>query len=200
MFSSWLHEMRRYRALIVPAALLGCTDSTTPDRPSIVQESARFQISDGANGGARGFYFLPPIAEEKPRHKTLDGALLSKLEVRICALPACASDIAVFSNSTSPKISIAPDRTYSVKWATKGSSLSPATNYRIRVLANTLSSGSVLLGFADVDVVANRKELNGVTSDYVGLVKDASLDIKFQVETGFMPPWLSVCRLEYARR
>jgi alpha-tubulin suppressor-like RCC1 family protein len=70
---------------------------------------------------------------------------------------------------------------YGVQWKTRALSLSTTVDYRIHVLV-----GSVLLGFADVDVVANSKELKTVRTDFVGLVKDASLQINFRIEAGIV--------------
>ena len=115
-------------------------DTTAPDG---VQESddeaVRYLIVDAATvGGKAGFYFLPPIVPKASYSGTLDAALLPKLEVRVCALPACASSIVVLTRSTSPAITLSGTTGYQVNWQTKANALNPNTNYRLSVYANTM--------------------------------------------------------------
>ena len=171
--------------MLLVAALLACADATSADRIAAGDDpSVRYLISDAATGGKAGFYFLKPLVSNPKFSGTLDAALLSQLEVRVCALPACSASIAVFSSSSSPALSLVSGTGYQLTWHTKANALDPSINYRVSVYAHTNASGAVRLGFADIDVVPNDKALKAVATDMIGLVKDAPLNVKFRVETG----------------
>ena len=176
----------RRRIFVLVAALIACVDTTAPDGATDSEDTGiRFLVMDAASaGGKPGFYFLPPIVSKASFSGTLDATLLSKLEIRVCALPACSTSLAVFSRTTSPAVTLISGKGYQLNWQTKANSLSPNTNYRLGVYANTDSSGAVLLGVADIDVVENSKALKSVPAGMIGLVKDALLNVKFRVETG----------------
>jgi alpha-tubulin suppressor-like RCC1 family protein len=148
------------------------------------EELPSFQISDGADGGANPhFFFLPPLQPAPAFSGTFDPALSPT--IRICALSGsdCSGpDISTFSLTSSPAIVVdTAGENYKVNWATNGLDLSTSVNYRIQVFV-----GDVLLGFADVDVVANNQELKNVPPEFVGLVKDKHLQIKFRIEEGIV--------------
>lgn len=177
-------------ALLAAAALVACTepntpDATTPDAKATKTVTAgpiHYEISDGKSGGPAGFYFLPPIASSpKPFVGPLDASVLLTLQVKICALPACSNDIAVFTSTTNPAVVFNKKDGYSVNWDTKKNSLSTDTNYRLRVYAN-----GALLGYADIDVFKDAKEEKLIGPDFVALKKDAKLNVKFRVETEFV--------------
>ncbi|HYO45308.1 MAG TPA: Ig-like domain-containing protein [Gemmatimonadota bacterium] len=84
--------------------------------------------------------------------------------------------------TSTPPIVIDPvGENYQVKWDTGGLGLLTSVDYRIQVFVD-----SVLLGFADVDVVLDNKGLKGVPTGFVGLVRNKSLQIKFRIETGIV--------------
>jgi hypothetical protein len=148
------------------------------------EESPSFLISDGAHAGANPhFFFLPPTLPSPSFSGTFDSSL-SPI-VRICALsgPACSSpDISKFGLTSTPAIMLdTAGESYQVNWQTKGLNLSTSVNYRIQVFV-----GDVLLGFADVDVVANSKELKNVPTGFVGLVRNSPQLIKFRIEEGIV--------------
>jgi hypothetical protein len=179
-----MRSLRRCSLLALLPLLSQCTDA--PTEPDL--ESPVLQIVSVAGSPSGHFYFLPPIAAGTGFSGTFDTGLLSQLQIRVCALssgatPACVGgDIVSFSSSTSPAILLdAVGENYSVNWSTKKGGLSTSINYRIRVFA-----GSLLLGFADLDVVTNKKQLASVPAEFVGLVKNGSLLIKFRVESGIV--------------
>jgi hypothetical protein len=72
-----------------------------------------------------------------------------------------------------------------VLWNTKESNLDVTQYYRIRVLVN---GSSVPFGVADVDPIANMKELrNARTGEVIPLNDDSTLPIKFRIEKGGGP-------------
>jgi hypothetical protein len=142
-------------------------------------------ISDAAHAGAvPGFYFLPPMVPQPSYSGTFDAGLTPRVE--ICALSAgtCGTTIATFgfgTGSSDVRLSAA-DQSYQVNWHTKDYNLSVATMYRISVY-----QGTFLLGFADVDVVGSGKDLKNVdTQQFIALLDDRTLPIKFRVETGIV--------------
>ncbi len=69
---------------------------------------------------------------------------------------------------------------YVVRWYTHRYHLDPAVTYRI-----TVAVGALPLGYADVDVVRNRRAAAAVdTSRFVPLLLDRTLPIKFRIEVG----------------
>ncbi len=158
------------------------------------------QILDGAREGNPHFFFLPPLVPQPSFSGTSD-ANASPLVV-ICewdaANDACTRVMAQFARANrEPDEGEEDDDViegirynkrkgrFHFKWDTEECSfgpcqLDPAKTYRIRVLV-----GSTELGHADVDVVANKKELKNVeTDEFIGLVEGKKLPIKFRIETG----------------
>ncbi len=142
-------------------------------------------ISDAAHAGAvPGFYFLPPMVPQPSYSGTFDAGLTPRVE--ICALSgaSCGATIATFAfgtGSSNVRVSAA-DQQYQVNWHTKDYNLNVATMYRISVY-----QGTFLLGFADVDVVGSGKDLKNVdTQQFIALLDDRTLPIKFRIETGIV--------------
>jgi Tol biopolymer transport system component len=141
-----------------------------------------FTILDGANGGTSGFYILSPLVAEPVVTGTFDPALAP--QVRICELAAsgCTATVASFGAGTSPAVMVDPkEKSYSVLWKTKDANLDPDVTYRVEVRV-----GAVLLGFADIDVVAKPGELKQVAPGFVGLAAGHPLPIRFRIETGII--------------
>ncbi|HEX2094330.1 MAG TPA: Ig-like domain-containing protein, partial [Longimicrobiaceae bacterium] len=155
--------------------LLGPSESPAPD------------ISDAAHAGAvPGFYFLPPMVSAPSFSGSFDPALSPRVE--ICALSgsACGATIATYTTTSGAGSEVVrvstTDQHYAVNWHTNLFNLDPTKTYRISVYA-----GTMLLGFADVDVVNSGRELKNVdTQQYIPLVDDRTLPIKFRIETGIV--------------
>ncbi len=165
----------------------GCRDSVVSVDPrSIAAVTA--QITDAAhNGGPAHFYFLPPIVAAPSGTATFDASVAPFTAVEICewtgstcVLPLLAR-FTTTSGPGSETIRVDIDSgDYVVNWHTGDFSLSTEQTYRIRVLV-----AGAELGHADVDVVASGKDLRNVeTGEYVGLVDDRTLPIKFRIEPG----------------
>lgn len=167
-------------ALIVLGLLLlaGCDGAELPLMPL----TPAALVSDGAHGGTGGFYFLSPLMSDPVTSGSFDPALSPA--VRICALAGtdCGVTIASFDANTSPAVTVdTKEESYSVLWKTKDLNLDPSVTYRMEVRV-----ASVLLGFADIDVVLSAGELKQVASGYVGLVAGRPLAIRFRIETGII--------------
>jgi hypothetical protein len=139
-----------------------------------------FAIMDAAHDAAASphFYFLPPLVPPPSTNGSFDGALSPTAEV--CATPACVSTLAVFTTGTGPDhLTVdALGESYGVVWQTKDVALTPGSTLRLRVLV-----GSLLLGYADISVVATSKELKDIPAGYLGLALGKPLVIKFRIET-----------------
>jgi hypothetical protein len=142
-------------------------------------------ISDAAHAGAvPGFYFLPPMVPQPSYSGTFDAGLTPRVEICELSGTSCGANIATFAfgtGSSNVRLSAA-DQSYQVNWHTKDYNLNVATMYRISVY-----QGTFLLGFADVDVVGSGKDLKNVdTQQFIALLDDRTLPIKFRVETGIV--------------
>src|SRR5689334_10357460 len=107
MMSSLLRAAWRSRAVVILASIGACTNASAPDATSANAATLRYLMSDATTGGNGSFYFVPPTSDRVKYPGTSDNRLLAQLVVKICALPACAVDIATFSSSTSPAIKLA---------------------------------------------------------------------------------------------
>ena len=194
-------------ALSALAALaLHCTGDSGdgPAAARAVSSGRQLQISDALHsGGTRGFYWLPPVV---PR-AAYRGDFLPDLDprVRIDELRpdgTVARTLATFTRSTGPggervRVHLErgghdpddhdrdddPSGYYYVRWSTHCAALSPAATYRIRALVPQAGGGLRELGFADVDVVRNAREVRAVDrDDFVPLVAGQTLRIKFRID------------------
>ena len=179
----------RTRLLLLATALFtaGCQDAATA--PSAAHGAAPAAvISDAANDGTAGFYFLPPMVRMPAYGGTFDATLAPTVTVLDCgADPDCASPAAtphaLFAGATAPVLD-ALGENYSVKWNTGATEAVPDNYYRVVIAANGID-----LGFADVQMVDNGKELRNVdTDEYVGLTDGRTLPVKFRIETGAAEP------------
>lgn len=187
--------MKRPTRLLPAAALvvaLACLDdaSRRPAGPNAM-------IFDAAHNGTEGFYFLPPLVPQ-PNITHSFNAFLQPL-VRICPLVAvngvdqvqCPTAPIQFTRTTgtgSEVIRVSTvDRHYIVNWHTDfPPGVQPGERYRIEVFAD--AEGTVLLGFADIEIAATGKEAKNITNDIdgetIGLVDGKTLVIKFFVGIG----------------
>jgi hypothetical protein len=175
--------MFRLKSAAAAALLVGlgaCTgDSASPLSP---ESRPLTTISDAAHSGAvPGFYFLPPMVSSPAYSGTFDGGL--QPTVQICELvgTACGPVIATYTTTsgTGGQTVQVGTSSYQVSWHTNQFNLDPAKHYRISVYV-----GAFQLGFADVDVVSTGKELKNVdTQEYIPLLDDRTLPIKFRIET-----------------
>jgi hypothetical protein len=180
-------QARKGTALI--ACVLGLLTLTTCEPQRVLEPS--LAIADGTRaGGNPDFFFLPPLQPNPSSNPGYDKDGFDPTRrptVVICRIagPACATTQPagfplVFTMDGGPggeSVRLAGDH-YHVNWHARLFALDPNSFYRIRVLVD-----GVELGFADVDIVSDGRDLRNVnTEEYVGLVKDRTLPIKFRIE------------------
>lgn len=183
------------------------------DVPTAPAEPPSFAISDAShNGGNAHFFFLPPIASQPHIEGVFDGS--ADPVVEICEwTDHCGTVIGRFTRRAKGEpgrgdgdnddddddgdndddedddsghfVVKKAHKHYSINWNTKECltghcTLNPARTYRIRILV-----AGVELGFADVDLVANKDQLHNVqTGEFIGLINGKSLLVKFRIERG----------------
>ena len=148
--------MLRHLVIISGAlALVSCTDATGPlETPADLQPRAL--IVDGRNGGAGGFYFLPPLAPLVSYPGTFDPTRSPVVEVCAMTGSVCGSPVARFITGGTGADVLRADtvnKHYIVPLRTSQWPFSIGTTYRIRVL-----EGSLELGFAEVVVVKKESD------------------------------------------
>lgn len=173
-------RLKRAAAAAAVLAVAACSaDSKSPLAPDVPRPT----ISDAAHAGAvPGFYFLPPMVQQPSYSGTFDAALQPRVEICELVGTSCGTTIATFTfgtGSSSVRVDAA-GQNYIVNWKTSDYNLDVNKNYRISVY-----QGSFRLGYADVDVVGAAKDLKNVdTNQYIALLDDRTLPVKFRVETG----------------
>ena len=175
------------RLALVPAlagltALAACSAPDAPTAPSAtplkpLEPSAA--ISDGAQGsGDPHFFWLPPIAPSRTYPGTFDPGLQPQIRIcRIAALP-CNAPLVTFP-SGSIAVSTA-NQSYSVDWSTKPANITP-DDYRAEVWIAARK-----MGFADIRVVLNAKDLKSVPAGFAGVLKSKSVTLAFRLELGIV--------------
>ncbi len=176
-----MYRQRRLITLVALVAAAACTEQSDPAAPLA-------EIMDGAhNDGNQHFYFLPPMVRTPFYTGTFDPMVAPEVEICEWTGSACGAVIATFTTTTgagSEIVRMEPgEEQYIVNWHTNRYNLDATKTYRIRVLV-----GSHVLGHADVDVVNTGKELRNVnTNEYIALLDDRTLPIKFRIEEGAIP-------------
>jgi alpha-tubulin suppressor-like RCC1 family protein len=175
--------------LVLVAAFAACTDSPAPTQPDLPPVAEA--ISDAAHDGNSHFYFLTPMVPAPNAEGVFDGTVEPTVEICIWNGTECSAGLDYYTRQSGPgseTIRVDQDaEQYVVNWHTEdilvNAPLDEAggESYRIRVLV-----GPMLLGYADVEVVAGGNELKNVsTGEYIPLVDGRTLPIKFRIEEGF---------------
>lgn len=174
-----MFRLKSAAAMALFLAVGACTgDAGSPLGPDGAQPETT--ISDAAHAGAvPGFYFLPPMVPAPSYSGTFDPAAQPTVEICELSGNTCGTVIATYTMANG--VTVHPStQTYQVNWHTNQFNLDPTKHYRISVY-----SGTLRLGYADVDVVSTGKELKNVdTQQYIPLQDDRTLPIKFRIETG----------------
>lgn len=158
---------------VCAACIVAFTAACGGPQGSEQQQSA--VISDSAHEGRVGFYFLPPLVSQPHAAGTFDPSFAPRVEIRDLTL----GTVVVTFEPAEIEVDQATEQ-YSVNWDTKSTELDAAHTYRITVMLY-----EVVIGFADVDVVASGRELKNVVSDeYIALLDGRTLPIKFRLERG----------------
>ncbi len=162
------------------AALAACSAPDAPTAPSIspliaIRPSAT--ISDATQGGGDPhFYWLPPIAPSRTYAGTFDPGL--QPQIRICRVPAlpCVAPLVTFTTGAGGIAVSTSGQSYSVDWSTKPANITP-DDYRAEVWISGRR-----MGFADIRVVLNAKDLKTVPAGFAGVLKSKSLTLAFRLE------------------
>jgi len=175
---------RSVHALLIAVAVAACDDPITSPSPipGPHPEPAQFVIADGAHGGVKSFYFLPPMVPVPQYSGTFDAT--KSPNVRVCQLSggACGIIIASFG-ATQIKVDVTTE-SYSVVWKTKDAGLDASKVYRVEVLV-----GPQVMGFADVAVLSNGKQVKVLGANQTAAVVDGgALPIRFRLESGAATP------------
>ena len=155
--------------VIVVAALAACqNDRPFPPGPNAVIQDANH------NAGNAFFFWLPPVVNQQAPATQVFSRQLSPV-VTITNL--CTG--AVVRTFSGADISVS-NASYHVNWATAQDNLNSACTYRV-----TVTVGTKLLGFADVDVVDTGRELKNVnTNEFIPLLDDRTLPLQFFIGVG----------------
>jgi hypothetical protein len=177
----------RVRLALVPAlasltVLAACSAPDQPTAPSatlLTPIAPAATISDATQGnGDPHFFWLPPIAPSRTYPGTFDPGLQPQIRLcRVAALP-CANPLVTFPSSAIA-VSTA-GQSYSVDWSTKPANITP-DDYRAEVWI-----AGRRMGFADIRVVLNAKDLKSVPSGFAGVLKSKSLTLAFRLEFGIV--------------
>jgi len=156
--------------VIAVAAIASCqTDRTFPPGPNAV-------IQDANHNAGNGFFFwLAPVVKQQSPATQVFSRQLSPV-VTITNLCQGGGVVRTFSGAD---ISVS-NAAYHVNWRTAQDNLNPDCTYRVSVTV-----GTKLMGFADVDVVSNGSELkNVVTNEFIPLLDDRTLPLQFFIGVG----------------
>jgi hypothetical protein len=175
------------RLALVPA-LLGLTavtacsapdEPTAPPSPSLTPVKPAATLSDATQGnGDSHFFWLPPIAPSRTYPGTFDPGLQPQVRIcRVAALP-CTVPLVTFP-SGAIAVSTA-GQSYSVDWSTKPANITP-DDYRAEVWI-----AGRKMGFADIRVVLNAKDLKNVPAGFAGVLKSKSVTLAFRLELGIV--------------
>ena len=154
----------------VVAVLAACQSDRTspPDISALIQDANH-------NAGNAFFFWLPPVINQQPPATQVFSGQLSPL-VTITNLCLGGGVVRTFSGAD---LSVS-NAAYHVNWHTAQDNLNPACTYRVSVTV-----GTKLMGFADVDVVSNGSELkNVVTNEFIPLLDDRTLPLQFFIGVG----------------
>jgi hypothetical protein len=156
-------------AVIVVAAIAACQS----DRPFPPGPNAEIQDANHGEGNDFFFWLSPVINQHAPASQTFSG----KLSPVVTITNSCGGGVVrTFSGAD---IS-ASNAAYHVNWQTAQDNLDPACTYRV-----TVRVGSSVMGFADVNVVSNGRELKNVnTNEVITLLDDRTLPLQFFLGVG----------------
>ncbi len=162
--------MKRAGFAVLVAALAACqSDRLLPPPPTAL-------IQDALHGGGNAFFFwTPPVVSQQPPSTQIFSANLSPV---ITITNLCNG--AVVRTFSGAQITVSNAR-YLANWRTSEDNLSSACTYRMTVTVGSKPP----LGFADVDIVDNGRELKNVNTDeFIPLLDDRTLPITFFIGVG----------------
>jgi len=162
--------MKRIGFTVIAVALIAACQS---DRPFPPGPNALIQDANHNSGNAFFFWLSPVMNQHAPATQAFSGTLSPLVTItNLCGNAFVRS----FSGAD---ISVS-NAAYHVNWRTAQDNLDPACTYRV-----TVTVGSKLMGFADVDVVSSGRELKNVnTNEFIPLLDDQTLPLQFFLGVG----------------
>jgi alpha-tubulin suppressor-like RCC1 family protein len=186
----------RWAIVIGAGVVAACSPETSPTDTSPAVQPPSFAISDAAhNAGTPHFFFTDPLVPTPTPTGRFDPTAQPTIAICEWTGSSCGPLVATFTRTDGTGgETIHVDRRaerYFANWNTtrcvSGPCVLDATRtYRIRVLIGGLEAG-----YADLDVVASKAELDGVdTEQFVPLLRGKPLKIAFRIEEGLVvqPP------------
>lgn len=157
----------------------GCAEPADADVAASDADSQAL-IRDGKSGGKAGFFFLPPIARNRP---SSSGKFESRLApvVKIDQVDGQGATVATVATLSGESLRRNVRQQFYVARFKSANNLDTQRNYRIRVFGDAKGRE---LGFADLDLVSSRSAANRVNrANYVPLVRGNTLAIRFRIDT-----------------
>jgi len=155
--------------VIVVAALAACQN----DRPFPPGPNALIQDANH-NAGNAFFFWLPPVVNQ---HAPATQVFSGQLSPVVTITNLCTGGLVRTFSGADISVSNA---SYHVNWKTAQDNLIAACTYRV-----TVTVGTKLMGFADVDVVESGRELKNVnTNEFIPLLDDRTLPLQFFIGVG----------------
>src|SRR5258708_6120460 len=189
--------MKRIGFTVIAVAVIAACQN---DRPFPPGPNAQIQDANH-NAGNAFFFWLSPVVNQ---HAPATQVFSRQLSPVVTITNLCTG--AVVRTFSGAAISVS-NASYHVNWATAQDNLNSACTYRV-----TVTVGTKLMGFADVDVVDSGRELKNVnTNEFIPLLDDRTLPLQFFIGVGsqcararlrwvsITPPWIS-CRFSNLTR
>jgi len=166
--------------LTVLAACSAPDEPTAPSpAPPVTPVTPNAAISDAISGtGDPHFYWLPPIARDTFYRGTFDPGL--QPQVRLCRISALPCSVPLVTFGPEDIAVNTAGQSYSVDWSTKPANIT-LDDYRAEVWIAARK-----MGFADIRVVGNAKDLKTVPAGFAGVLKSKSLTLAFRLELGIV--------------
>ena len=164
--------MKRIGFTVIAVAVIAACQS---DRPFPPGPNALIQDANHNNGNPFFFWLSPVMNQNAPATQAFSG----KLSPLVTITNLCVAGGGFVRSFSGADISVS-NAAYNVNWHTAQDNLDPACTYRV-----TVTVGSKLMGFADVDVVSSGRELKNVnTNEFIPLLDDRTLPLRFFLGVG----------------
>ncbi len=166
-----MRRSKKYPAFV--AFVIIGTVACYGDRSHSPSASALIRDANHQDGNAF-FVWLPPlVTQDAPAEQVFS----QQLRPTITISNLCSGEVIRALSGADVQVD---DGAYHANWHTPDDNLDPSCTYRIAV-----QTGSRQLGTVDVDVVDDGRELKNVdTDEYIALLDDSTLPIKFFIGVG----------------
>ena len=172
---------RALSAAVLVAVAAACSESISPRQSTKQVPTFTPAIMDGAHGGNKAVFFLPPMVSNPNGQPGFGDPVAAGLPVSFRIDQLASSGCSAQLTRLFSVADVTFDGTqYQANWHTDQSNLNASCTYRISVLV-----GKQIEAFADVDVVSSGSQLKRVdTQEFVPLLDGRTLPIKVRIEQG----------------